>query len=243
MRHKVLPCRLMEVLGKGNYCSPSQTANRVDSRCFLSYCTTLHEVSTGIPRPPFPTRSQQRTQAGLKLSRFSAVSPPTPAGTLTVFPLTHSVASELDAIADPQPKVLKRASTIFPFSSTSTCKSVSGTSAAGSAPPGAPEPPSQAQAGLWLPPSPREQDRARPGPRGHFRAGVGEGEGRPRCTPEGKGAGLGLAAAPADPLPRCQRFPKVTCSFMTSPQAGAPTRPVPTFLALRSREPTLRGFS
>ena len=34
-----------------------------------------------------------------------------------------------------------------------------------------------------------------------------------------------------------------TCSFMTSPQAGAPTRPVPTFTSLLSREPTFRGFS
>merc|ERR1711860_174532 len=34
-------------------------------------------------------------------------------------PLIHSVASELDAIADPHPKVLNLASTIFPSSSTS----------------------------------------------------------------------------------------------------------------------------
>ena len=34
-----------------------------------------------------------------------------------------------------------------------------------------------------------------------------------------------------------------TCSFMTSPHAGAPTTPVPTFFALLSSEPTLRGFS
>ena len=33
------------------------------------------------------------------------------------------------------------------------------------------------------------------------------------------------------------------CSFMTSPQAGAPTRPVPTSAASLSSEPTLRGFS
>lgn len=38
----------------------------------------------------------------------------------TVFPFTHSVAKELEAIADPQPNVLNLASTIFPFSSTST---------------------------------------------------------------------------------------------------------------------------
>lgn len=35
-----------------------------------------------------------------------------------VLPLTHSVASELDAIAEPQPNVLNFASIIFPFSST-----------------------------------------------------------------------------------------------------------------------------
>ena len=32
-------------------------------------------------------------------------------------------------------------------------------------------------------------------------------------------------------------------SFMTSPQAGAPTNPVPTFFFFLSSEPTLRGFS
>lgn len=37
---------------------------------------------------------------------------------LTVFPLTHSVARELEAIAEPQPKVLNFASTILPFLST-----------------------------------------------------------------------------------------------------------------------------
>ena len=37
---------------------------------------------------------------------------------LTDFPFTHSVARELDAIADPQPNVLNFASTIFPSSST-----------------------------------------------------------------------------------------------------------------------------
>lgn len=41
---------------------------------------------------------------------------------LTDFPFTHSVAKELEAMADPQPKVLNRASTIFPFSSTWICK-------------------------------------------------------------------------------------------------------------------------
>jgi hypothetical protein len=33
------------------------------------------------------------------------------------------------------------------------------------------------------------------------------------------------------------------CSFITSPQAGAPTRPVPTLGSATSRLPTLRGFS
>ena len=72
---------------------------------------------------------------------------------LTLFPFTHSVAKELDAIAEPQPNVLNFASIIFPSSSTL----------------------------IW--------------------------------------------------------------SFMTSPQAGAPTRPVPTCLSFLSREPTFLGFS
>ena len=33
------------------------------------------------------------------------------------------------------------------------------------------------------------------------------------------------------------------CSFMTSPHAGAPTRPVPTLGSFLSSEPTLRGDS
>jgi hypothetical protein len=33
----------------------------------------------------------------------------------------------------------------------------------------------------------------------------------------------------------------LTCSFMTSPQAGAPTRPVPTSRAFLSREPVSRA--
>lgn len=37
---------------------------------------------------------------------------------LTDFPFTHSVARELEAMADPQPNVLNLASTILPFSST-----------------------------------------------------------------------------------------------------------------------------
>ena len=33
------------------------------------------------------------------------------------------------------------------------------------------------------------------------------------------------------------------CSFITSPQAGEPTMPVPTFGSLRSMLPMFRGFS
>ena len=40
------------------------------------------------------------------------------ANALTDFPLIHSVARELEAIADPQPNVLNLASTILPSSST-----------------------------------------------------------------------------------------------------------------------------
>uniref|UniRef100_A0A1B0C5K0 Kazal-like domain-containing protein n=1 Tax=Glossina palpalis gambiensis TaxID=67801 RepID=A0A1B0C5K0_9MUSC len=71
----------------------------------------------------------------------------------TVFPLTHSVANELLAMAEPQPNVLNFASIILPFSST------------------------------------------------------------------------------------------LICNFMTSPQAGAPTKPVPTVASFLSKDPTLRGFS
>jgi hypothetical protein len=41
---------------------------------------------------------------------------------LTVFPLIHSVARELEAMAEPQPKVLNLASIIFPSLSTSIWK-------------------------------------------------------------------------------------------------------------------------
>ena len=34
-----------------------------------------------------------------------------------------------------------------------------------------------------------------------------------------------------------------SCSFITSPQAGAPTSPVPTLGSFLSKLPTLRGFS
>lgn len=40
-----------------------------------------------------------------------------------------------------------------------------------------------------------------------------------------------------------QNYTSHTWSFITSPQAGAPTSPVPTFLAFLSSDPTLRGFS
>uniref|UniRef100_A0A7S4MF26 Uncharacterized protein n=1 Tax=Odontella aurita TaxID=265563 RepID=A0A7S4MF26_9STRA len=39
----------------------------------------------------------------------------------TFFPLIHSVATELDAMADPQPNVLNLLSSILPFSSTRIC--------------------------------------------------------------------------------------------------------------------------
>ena len=41
---------------------------------------------------------------------------------VTFLSLIHSVAKELDAIADPHPKVLNFASTIFPSSSTFICE-------------------------------------------------------------------------------------------------------------------------
>jgi hypothetical protein len=37
--------------------------------------------------------------------------------------------------------------------------------------------------------------------------------------------------------------PTLICSFITSPQAGAPTMPVPIASSFLSNEPTLRGFS
>lgn len=51
---------------------------------------------------------------------------------LTDLPLIHSVAKELEAIAEPQPKVLKRASTIFPPSSTWICQNENRATAEGS---------------------------------------------------------------------------------------------------------------
>jgi len=71
----------------------------------------------------------------------------------SVFPFTHSVTSELEAIAEPQPKVLNLASWITPSSEMRSCRRI------------------------------------------------------------------------------------------TSPQAGAPTSPVPTLGSLLSRVPTFRGFS
>jgi hypothetical protein len=55
----------------------------------------------------------------------------------------------------------------------------------------------------------------------------------------------------ADPHPKVLNLLSVTtpfsstliCSFITSPQAGAPTKPVPTSSAALSREPTFLGFS
>ena len=55
----------------------------------------------------------------------------------------------------------------------------------------------------------------------------------------------------ADPHPKVLNFASIIfplsstsiCSFITSPQAGAPTRPVPTFFFLASNFPTFLGFS
>ena len=55
----------------------------------------------------------------------------------------------------------------------------------------------------------------------------------------------------ADPHPKVLNFASIIfplsstsiCNFITSPHAGAPTRPVPTFFFLASNFPTFRGFS
>lgn len=60
-----------------------------------------------------------------------------------------------------------------------------------------------------------------------------------------------LLLAMADPQPNVLKhestmFPSSSTriwSFITSPHAGAPTRPVPTLLSLLSKLPTLRGCS
>ena len=60
-----------------------------------------------------------------------------------------------------------------------------------------------------------------------------------------------LDEAMAEPQPKVLNFASVmtplastsTWSFITSPQAGAPTRPVPTVFFDLSSVPTLRGFS
>ena len=57
--------------------------------------------------------------------------------------------------------------------------------------------------------------------------------------------------AMADPQPKVLNLASsmmpasetLICSRMTSPHAGAPTRPVPTVGSFLSRVPTLRGFS
>eukprot|EP01137_Pigoraptor_chileana_P031598 Opistho-2@19676 len=54
----------------------------------------------------------------------------------------------------------------------------------------------------------------------------------------------------AEPQPNVLNFASVIfpfastriCSFMTSPHAGAPTKPVPTSSAFLSSDPTFRGF-
>ena len=62
--------------------------------------------------------------------------------------------------------------------------------------------------------------------------------------------GTGMVGAPAcgDVMKLQIKVNPVTgltliCSFITSPQAGAPTMPVPTVSSPFSKEPTLRGFS
>ena len=55
----------------------------------------------------------------------------------------------------------------------------------------------------------------------------------------------------AEPQPNVLNFASIIfpssstsiCSFITSPQAGAPTKPVPTFFFLASNLPTFLGFS
>ncbi|TGZ48090.1 Uncharacterized protein DBV15_08757 [Temnothorax longispinosus] len=55
----------------------------------------------------------------------------------------------------------------------------------------------------------------------------------------------------AEPQPNVLNFASIIlplsstliCSFITSPQAGAPTRPVPTCSSFLSKEPTFLGFS
>ena len=94
-------------------------------------------------------------------------------------PLTHSVATLLDAMADPQPKVLKHESTMLPSPSTCPARALAYTTA------------------VSLQPTARHA--------------------------------------------HCQRA--LICSFITSPHAGAPTRPVPTETSVLSKEPTLRGWS
>jgi hypothetical protein len=61
-----------------------------------------------------------------------------------------------------------------------------------------------------------------------------------------------LELAMAEPHPNVLNFASsmtpvsgftFTCSFMTSPHSGAPTRPVPTFGSSFGSDPTFRGFS
>jgi hypothetical protein len=60
-----------------------------------------------------------------------------------------------------------------------------------------------------------------------------------------------LELAMAEPQPKVLNLasamrpsaPTRICSFITSPQAGAPTRPVPTERSPLSSAPTLRGLS
>lgn len=44
-------------------------------------------------------------------------------------------------------------------------------------------------------------------------------------------------------LPNNVKLSNLTCNFITSPHAGAPTSPVPTSLSFLSKDPTFLGFS
>ena len=74
--------------------------------------------------------------------------------------------------------------------------------------------------------------------------------GRGAVTFASEPAGLELAIA--EPQPNVLNLASsmtpvsaftLTCSFITSPHSGAPTRPVPTLASPFGREPTLRGLS
>ena len=108
-------------------------------------------------------------------------------------------------------------------------------------------------------------DAGRAGRQGDGHAGAGLAGGsesrRGRIASAGRHAGAArlpthhsvatLLLAMAEPQPKVLKQEStmlpasstLICSFMTSPQAGAPTRPVPTLGSPLSKLPTLRGFS